>query len=95
MRELTKRKRLRRRQAQGEPWAEWREDKQNLERSLAPERLQDSAQGFNPGNHPIKRIALKGREMIAWSRRVLTVFGLAPFQGAVRFGPVPGVETLG
>jgi hypothetical protein len=23
------------------------------------------AQGFNPGNHPIKRIALKGREMIA------------------------------
>jgi hypothetical protein len=22
--------------------------------------------GFQPGNHPIKRIALKGREMIAW-----------------------------
>jgi hypothetical protein len=27
----------------GKPWAEWREDKQNLERSLAPEGLQDSA----------------------------------------------------
>jgi hypothetical protein len=39
-----------------------------------------------PGNHPLKRFALKGREMM---------FGLAPFQGAVRLGPVPGVETPG
>jgi hypothetical protein len=39
--------------------------------------------------------ALKGREMIASERRVLTVFGLAPFQGAVRPGPVPGVKTPG
>jgi hypothetical protein len=31
---------------------ESREDKQNLERSLAPEGLQDSAQGFNPESSP-------------------------------------------
>jgi hypothetical protein len=45
-------------------WVEWREAKQNFGRSIAPEGLQDSAQGFNPGNHPIKRFALKGREMV-------------------------------
>jgi hypothetical protein len=28
----------------------------------APKGLEDSAQGFNPGNQPIKRFALKGRE---------------------------------
>ena len=33
----------------GKPWAEWREDKGNLGHSIAPEGLQDSAQGFNPG----------------------------------------------
>ena len=44
---------------------EWREDKQNLERSIAPELegLQDSAQGFNPGKHSIKRFALEGRKI--------------------------------
>jgi hypothetical protein len=31
-----------------------------------PKGLYDSAQGFNPGNHPLKRFALKGREMITW-----------------------------
>jgi hypothetical protein len=40
--------------------------KQNFERSLAPDGLQDSAQGFNPGDPSLKRFALKGREMIAW-----------------------------
>ena len=35
------------------PSREWREDKQNLGRSIAPEGLQDSAQGFNPGKHSI------------------------------------------
>jgi hypothetical protein len=33
-------------------WAEWREDKENLERSIAPEGPHDSAQGFNPVNRP-------------------------------------------
>jgi hypothetical protein len=45
---------------------EWREDKVCL-RCFAPEGLQDSAQGFNPGKRPVKRFALKGRE-IAWSK---------------------------
>jgi hypothetical protein len=30
--------------------------------SFASKRLQDSAQGFNPGNHPPVRRALKGRQ---------------------------------
>jgi hypothetical protein len=30
---------------------------------LAPKGLQDSTQGFNPGNHQNKWFALKGREM--------------------------------
>ena len=33
----------------------------------APEGLKNLAQGFNPGKHPIKRFALKGREM-AWAK---------------------------
>jgi hypothetical protein len=41
----------------------WREDKQNLGRPIAPEGLQDSAQGFNPGKHSIERYALKGRKI--------------------------------
>jgi hypothetical protein len=47
---------------EGLPWVEWREDKQNFYRSIPPGGLQDSAQGFNPGNHPNRRFALKGRE---------------------------------
>jgi hypothetical protein len=35
--------------------------------SFAPEGLKNLAQGFNPGKHPIKRFALKGREM-AWAK---------------------------
>jgi hypothetical protein len=31
---------------------------------FAPEGLQDSAQGFNPGNLKINEFALKGREAI-------------------------------
>jgi hypothetical protein len=34
-----------------------------MERGPAPKGLQNSAQGFNPGNPPNKRFALKGREM--------------------------------
>jgi hypothetical protein len=34
---------------------------------IAPEGLKNLAQGFNPGKHPIKRFALKGREM-AWAK---------------------------
>ena len=30
---------------------------------IAPEGPKNLAQGFNPGKHPIKRFALKGREM--------------------------------
>jgi hypothetical protein len=30
---------------------------------FAPKGPKDSAQGFNPGNHPNKWFALKGREM--------------------------------
>jgi hypothetical protein len=46
------------------PRVEWREVKEDLGRFIAPEGLQDSAQGFNPGNHQIRRFALKlkGRE---------------------------------
>jgi hypothetical protein len=36
-------------------------------RNQAPEGLKNLAQGFNPGKHPIKRFALKGREM-AWAK---------------------------
>jgi hypothetical protein len=42
---------------------EWREDKKRLGRFIAPKGLQDLAQGFNPGNHPMKPFALKGREL--------------------------------
>jgi hypothetical protein len=31
---------------------EWREVKEDLGRFVAPEGLEDSAQGFNPGNRP-------------------------------------------
>ena len=31
---------------------EWHEDKEDLGRFVAPEGLEDSAQGFNPGNRP-------------------------------------------
>ena len=41
-------------------------------------RLSQRLWGFNPGDHPINRFALKGREMIAGWTCVLTVFGLAP-----------------
>jgi hypothetical protein len=34
-----------------------------MDRGPAPQGLQDSAQGFNPGNPHNKRCALKGREM--------------------------------
>jgi hypothetical protein len=34
-----------------------------MDRGPAPQGLQDSAQGFNPGNPQNKRFALKGREM--------------------------------
>ena len=53
---------------------EWDEDKASLGGLLfycpggaAPEGLKNLAQGFNPGKHPIKRFALKGREM-AWAK---------------------------
>ena len=35
--------------------------------AFVPEGLKNLAQGFNPGKHPIKRFALKGREM-AWAK---------------------------
>src|SRR5271165_2626203 len=49
---------------------EWREDKKRLERFIAPKVLQDSAQGFNSGNHPMKPLALKGREL-TWTNPAL------------------------
>ena len=42
---------------------EWHEDKEHLGRFIAPEGLEDSAQGFNPGNRPPGRRALKGRQI--------------------------------
>jgi hypothetical protein len=48
---------------------------------VAPKGLDDSAQGFNPGNHPIKRFALKGREIIRWWERVVSVYGLGHLSG--------------
>ena len=42
---------------------EWHKDKEHLGRFIAPEGLEDSAQGFNPGNRPPGRRALKGRQM--------------------------------
>jgi hypothetical protein len=33
---------------------------QRIERAFAPKGLDDSAQGFNPGNQPPPRCALKG-----------------------------------
>jgi hypothetical protein len=53
------------------------------------------AQGFNPGNHPNKWFALKGREMRTRLTCVVTTFDLAPFQGAPPWDGVPGVETPG
>jgi hypothetical protein len=48
---------------------EWHEVKASLGGFLfyRPEGLKNLAQGFNPGKHPIKRFALKGREM-AWAK---------------------------
>jgi hypothetical protein len=37
-----------------------------LDRFFAPKGLEDSAQGFNPGNPEDKRFALKGREASSW-----------------------------
>ena len=49
---------------------------------FAPKGLKDSAQGFNPGNHPNKWFALKGREMRTRLSCVVATFDLAPLQGA-------------
>jgi len=55
---------------------------------FAPKGLKDSAQGFNPGNHPNKWFALKGREM----RTRLTCV-VAPLQGAPPVGRCsPGLK---
>ncbi len=45
-----------------------------MDRGPAPKGLQNSAQGFNPGNRQNKRFALKGREMwvqmkLRWPRK--------------------------
>jgi hypothetical protein len=37
---------------------------------IAPKGLKNLAQGFNPGNHEVRRLALKGRE-IAWAKPTL------------------------
>ncbi len=39
-----------------------------MDRMACPQGLQNSAQGFNPGNPQKKRFALKGREMPGISR---------------------------
>jgi hypothetical protein len=49
--------------AQGLPWVSSLDLGEGHFAMIMPRRwLQDSAQGFNPGNQPIKRFALKGRE---------------------------------
>jgi hypothetical protein len=45
------------------------EDKGHLVPFIAPEGLEDSAQGFNPGNRPPGRRAPKGRQ-ITWAKSV-------------------------
>jgi hypothetical protein len=40
-------------------------------RIIAPKGLQDSAQGFNPGNPDNKWFALKGREVSRWISHLL------------------------
>ena len=44
-------------------------DKEDLGRFIAPEGLEILAQGFNPGNRPPGRRALKGRQVIVISNR--------------------------
>jgi hypothetical protein len=51
-------------QIQGKSWAEWREDKQDWDSLLPRRRYRSLAQGFNPGNRPPGRRALKGRQVI-------------------------------
>jgi hypothetical protein len=66
----------------------------------APKGLEDSAQGFNPGNQPIKRFALKGREERAIKTYyndtllscVVSTFDLPPLQGVSLGGRFPGLK---
>jgi hypothetical protein len=41
-----------------------------------------SAQGFNPGNHQVRRFALKGREITNRLTCANNAFDLEPFQGS-------------
>jgi hypothetical protein len=47
-----------------------------------PEGAEELAQGFNPGNHPVRRFALKGREITIRSTCAINAFDLEPFQGS-------------
>jgi hypothetical protein len=66
----------------------------------APKGLEDSAQGFNPGNPPPKRCALKGRQIRydkTHAENELAHVTSRPFsfQGEPVLLNIPRVETLG
>jgi hypothetical protein len=77
-----------------------------MDQEPAPQGLQNSAQGFNPGNPQNKRFALKGREMrvpgevapiAAWNIgprfHPVRTFDLAPPSGRVALGGrFPGLK---
>jgi hypothetical protein len=48
-------------------------------RASAPKGLKNLAQGFNPGNRPMERFALKGREIAIFLTGVINAFDLEPF----------------
>ena len=58
-------------------------------RGPAPQGLQHSAQGFNPGNPQNKRFALKGREM-----RVPDETGTLPQKSECAIGPSDPASPL-
>ena len=47
-----------------------------------PEGHENLAQGFNPGNHQVRRFALKGREITNRLTCANNAFDLEPFQGS-------------
>jgi hypothetical protein len=74
-------------------------------RNHFPRRLEDSAQGFNPGNHPTKRFALKDERIwnefqlrhmtTALSVRIVNPLYIALPSGRVALdGRSPGLKSI-
>ena len=64
--------------ASSDRWEEWREDKQDLGYLLPRRGYGILAQGFNPGNRPPGRRALKGRQVIVISNRLEKHISIGP-----------------